>query len=277
MCEAFSGLLHQERGVLWKMGIDSHSGLADEFGLKDDTDRKDGMVFARFEITPNNGDYLFPDKWTFKLDEKLAPVWWNPGCEMLCWESHKEWVEELDKIIVRKKSVHPFKDVMPPQKITKKHIAKLKTWNSVRASVWDSVRASVGNSVGNSVRDSVGNSVWNSVWDSVRDSVRDSVGNSVWNSVWASVGNSVGDSVGNSVWASVRDSVGNSVGAYLSSFFSLPRSSWKYTDKIKRDTNNPFQPAIDLWEMGIVPSFDGEKWRLHGGKDGKVLWEGVIE
>ena len=217
MCEAFSGLLHQERGVLWKMGIDSHSGLADEFGLKDDTDRKDGMVFARFEITPNNGDYLFPDKWTFKLDEKLAPVWWNPGCEMLCWESHKEWVEELDKIIVRKKSVHPFKDVMPPQKITKKHIAKLKTWNSVRASVWDSVRASVGVSVGGSVR------------------------------------------------------------AYLSSFFSLPRSSWKYTDKIKRDTNNPFQPAIDLWEMGIVPSFDGEKWRLHGGKDGKVLWEGVIE
>jgi len=253
MCEAFSGLLHQERGVLWKMGIDSHSGLADEFGLKDDTDRKDGMVFARFEITPNNGDYLFPDKWTFKLDEKLAPVWWNPGCEMLCWESHKEWVEELDKIIVRKKSVHPFKDVMPPQKITKKHIAKLKTWNSVRASVWDSVRASVGNSVGNSVWASVGNSVGNSVWDSVR----------------ASVGDSVRDSVGNSVWASV--------GAYLSSFFSLPRSSWKYTDKIKRDTNNPFQPAIDLWEMGIVPSFDGEKWRLHGGKDGKVLWEGVIE
>ena len=90
-----------------------------------------------------------------------------------------------------------------------------------------------------------------------------------WASVW--------DSVGDSVWASVGDSVGDSVWVYFSSFFLLPRSSWKYTDKIKRDTNNPFQPAIDLWEMGIVPSFDGEKWRLHGGKDGKVLWEGVIE
>ena len=234
MCEAFSGLLHQERGVLWKMGIDSHSGLADEFGLKDDTDRKDGMVFARFEITPNNGDYLFPDKWTFKLDEKLAPVWWNPGCEMLCWESHKEWVEELDKIIVRKKSVHPFKDVMPPQKITKKHIAKLKTWNSVRASVWDSVRASVGNSVGNSV--------------------------------WASVGNSVG----NSVWDSVRASVGDSVWAYISSLFPNIKK-WEYI-KYKTGTN-PFQPAIDLWKVGIVCSSAGKVLRMHAGEKAKIIYE----
>jgi hypothetical protein len=29
--------------------------------------------------------------------------------------------------------------------------------------------------------------------------------------------------------------------------------------------------------MGLVPSFDGTTWRLHGGKDGKVLWQGTVK
>jgi len=252
MCQAFSGLLDRERGVLWKMGVDSHSELVDEFKLRDNTDRKDGMTFARFEITPVNKDYLYPDKWTFTLDERIKPTWWNEGCEMLCWEAHKEWERELDKVLVRKPMVHPLTGRTPPERITKKHLSILKQWDSV----WDSVWASVGNSV----------------WDSVGDSV----GDSVWDSVWASVGNSVG----NSVWDSVRDSVGasvwDSVWAYTSSFFTLPRSEWKYTGNIECDTDNPFQPCIDLWELGLVPSFDGKTWRLHGGKDARILWEGTV-
>jgi len=38
----------------------------------------------------------------------------------------------------------------------------------------------------------------------------------------------------------------------------------------------PFQPVVDLWGQGLVPSFDGKTWRLHGGKKAKVLWEGEI-
>jgi len=30
---------------------------------------------------------------------------------------------------------------------------------------------------------------------------------------------------------------------------------------------------VKLWEMGLVPSFDGKVWRLHGGKNAKVLFE----
>ena len=90
-------------------------------------------------------------------------------------------------------------------------------------------------------------SVWASVWDSVWDSVRDSVGDSVWDSAWA----------------------------YYGSFFILYRNDWKYTEKIKTD-QYPFLSSVKLWEMGLVPSFDGEKWRLHGGKDAKVLWEGFV-
>jgi hypothetical protein len=128
----------------------------------------------------------------------------------------------------------------------------------VRASVWDSVWDSVGSSLGSSVG------------ASVRASLGSSVGASVWDSVWASLGSSVGASVWDSVW--------DSVGAYAGSFFSLPRSAWKYTENIKlpKGQTYPFQVAVDLWMMGLVPSFDG-KWRLHGGPDGKVLWEGRIE
>ena len=100
-----------------------------------------------------------------------------------------------------------------------------------------------------------------------------------WASVWASVGGSVRDSVRDSVWASVRDSVWDSVGdsvgasvwAYTSSFFNLEK--WKYIEHKKGV--NPFQSAIDLWERGLVPSFDGKLWRLHG-KGGKILWEGKV-
>jgi len=55
----------------------------------------------------------------------------------------------------------------------------------------------------------------------------------------------------------------------------LPRKDWKYTEKIKTD-QYPFLSVVKLWGLGLVPSFVGKKWRMHGGKDAKVLWEGEI-
>jgi len=106
---------------------------------------------------------------------------------------------------------------------------------------------------------------WNSVYDSVRNSVYDSVYDSVGNSVRNSVDDSVYDSVGNSV----RNSVDDSVYDYISSFFQLDQ--WRGIEHEKGV--NPFQSGIDLWEAGFVPSFDGELWRLHSGKDAKVVYE----
>ena len=63
-----------------------------------------------------------------------------------------------------------------------------------------------------------------------------------------------------------------SVGAYIGTFFVLPRESWKYTKNIKTE-EYPFQCLATLWERGLVPSFDRKKWRLHGGKDAKILYE----
>ena len=96
-------------------------------------------------------------------------------------------------------------------------------------------------------------------WASVRASVMAGVGDSVWESVWESVWASVRESV----WVSVRDIVM----AYTSSFFNLD-GKWQGFENVK---GNPFQCCVDLWEKGLVPSFDGKIWRLHS-KNG-VLYE----
>jgi hypothetical protein len=87
-----------------------------------------------------------------------------------------------------------------------------------------------------------------------------------WASVW--------DSVKASVWASLGASVGASVGAYISSFF-YGIEKWKGIEH--KAGENPFQSGIDLWKRGFVPSFDGEKWRLHTGPNAKIVYEWIPE
>jgi hypothetical protein len=89
---------------------------------------------------------------------------------------------------------------------------------------------------------------------------------SVWNSVWYSVGASV--------WDSVRYSAMDCFYAYVSSLFPNIKK-WKYVDH--EEGVNPFQCGIDLWHMGLVPSFDGNVWRLHKGKKAEVVLEKTRE
>ena len=97
---------------------------------------------------------------------------------------------------------------------------------------------------------------WASVWASVGDSAWDSVTASAWDSVtasvWAYIGASVGASVGASAWASAWDSVTASVWAYIGSLFpnAFP-------------VPYPFQSAVELWKMGLIPVKVRKKWRLY--------------
>lgn len=81
---------------------------------------------------------------------------------------------------------------------------------------------------------------------------------------WISVWDSVWYSVWDSVWDSVRDSVRDYIFAYTSSLFDI---------KHKHD----FSSCIKLWNSGFVPSFDGKTWRLHSGKNAKIVYEEVIK
>lgn len=154
--------------------------------------------------------------------------------------------------------ISPFK-IKPPKKITKKHLGLLEEWDST----WNTIR----------------NSVWDSIWDSAVDLVGDTIWGVVKDSIWDSVGDSVGklieesikkEPIKDSVWESIRDSVG----AYIGYIFSPVIKEWKYFNHTPGEY--PFQSVVDLWKMGLAPSFDGEKWRLHGGEKAEVLWEGEL-
>jgi hypothetical protein len=117
------------------------------------------MAFAKFEITPANGDYRHPDKWRFRLDEQRTPAWWSAGYEAMCWDAHTQWSAQLYVILDTTTEIkNPFLTIVP--NITEEHLQALDRWIDVR--------------------DSVGNSVRDSVWYSVRDSV--------WDFVWAMTG-----------------------------------------------------------------------------------------
>ena len=196
MCKAFSCIVDQAGKVTWKLGVDSHSDLAKLGGYKDEVLGE----FAKIEITPKNKNYLFPDEWVYKVDESPVPKWCGKAEKELCLAAHKKWLKKLDKILVRKKIIHPFRDATPPATIERKHILLLKKWDLV------------------------------------------------------------GGSVGSSVWGSV--------GAYAGSFFKTP--VWKHVKHPKG--KYPFQPLVTLWNQGLVPSFDGTTWRLHGGPKAAVLF-----
>lgn len=81
------------------------------------------------------------------------------------------------------------------------------------------------------------------------------------------------------VWASVRgsvrDSVWDSIWGYIGSFFSLPKEKWLNCQNVPFK-KYPLESVVELWERGLVPSFDGTTWRLHGGKNAAVLWKGKL-
>jgi hypothetical protein len=68
----------------------------------------------------------------------------------------------------------------------------------------------------------------------------------------------------------VGHSVGASVRAYAGSLFPSIKT-WKHIDH--KPGRYPFQPAADLWHAGVVPSHDGQKWRLHAGPEAEIVWE----
>ena len=68
----------------------------------------------------------------------------------------------------------------------------------------------------------------------------------------------------------VWDSVRGSVWGYIGSLFPDIKN-WKYISHEKGIY--PYQCCVDLWKQGLVPSYDGKVWRLHGGPIAKILFE----
>jgi len=236
MCKAFSCIATRKK-VYWKLGMDSHNDISEHFKLKDDVSNN----FCPVEIVPKNNNYIEPDEWVFNFDDK-CPDWWKQSNEEMCWSAKDKWHKQLITKVYKnriKNIIHPFK--LPTIKqITKTDINNLKKWDSI------------GDSIGDSVRDSIGDSIGVSIWDSIGDYIGDYIGDSI------------RDSIGGSIWDSIY--------GYAGYMFKLERSEWKYTNKVKTK-EYPFISLIKLWKRGLVPSFDGNIWRLHSGKKAKIVFE----
>jgi len=146
------------------------------------------------------------------------------------------------------------------KEVTDKEIELLKEWISIFNSIRDSIHDSIHDSIYDSIRDpDIFDSIFNSIFNSIHDSIHDSILFSIY----------IRDSIHDSIFNSIRDSIRDSIYTYISSLF-LNIRTWKYIDH--DEGINPFQPGIDLWKSGFVPSFDGANWRLHSG-NGKIVYE----
>ena len=200
----------------------------------------DSAIVRIFEEHPLTG---FPTSGNHTWDFSAIPYSKYTDSELINIDELMEEVKEAVPELIIKPIVNPFLDRKFDGEITEEIIGLVKEWSSVRGSV----------------RGSVWSSIWSSIWGSVRDSYF--VWDSVRSSVWSSIKSSVRDSIWDSVWDSIWDSVKSSVYAYISSFFNI---------KYKYD----FSSTIKLWDVGLVPSFDGKVWRLNSYKG--VVWEGEI-
>jgi len=244
------------------------SFCTDEYGKKYYFDWEYRKKHLKDDPCPNDSHTGIAKEFN-KIEDKLNKFEYNPLTkefmvdQINCVDNRiqaEAWVKKLDfGLIVPQLIIKPIVNPLllsKVTKVTKEQIKLLKNWDSVRDSIRDSVL--------DSIRDSVRDSIRDSVWDSVRDSVLDSIRDSVWDSIRDSIRDSVLDSVRDSVWDSVLDSVWDSVYAYMSSFFDI---------KYKCD----FSSAIQLWESGLIPSFDGKTWRLRSGKKADIIYEWTPE
>jgi hypothetical protein len=241
MCKPFSGIVTKSGKGYYDNKIQSHSEIIDLFKNQDSELIDDKLppdnTFGRFEITPDNGNLLLPDKWSFKLDEDIKPKWWRKIHEEKAWELHKVWIEWLHKKIdVSKYPINPFTLKYQP-------IKKLPD------SIMDSIGYSIRYSIWDSIRDLIGDSIGDSIWDSIRDSTRDSIRYSIWDSIRDSTRDSIRYSIVGSIWDSIWVNI-----AYI-----FP-DIWKQYKQYK--------PIIDLWHRGIVQVWYLSEWHYFGSPEG---------
>jgi len=167
-----------------------------------------------------------------------------------------EEIFDLDKLFGWKyseliNSANPF--MIPTPEITDEHIRLLGNWISIINKI-KGISELIWYSIGNSVKDVViiaGDYVWGNIGKRCGDYIRNSAKDigptceSAWDITW------------NITWA------------YIGSLFPDIKK-WKGINH--KPGEYPFQSAVDLWNMGLIPSFDGNTWRLHAGPKGEIVY-----
>jgi len=134
----------------------------------------------------------------------------------------------------------------------------IEIWDKVKDSVASSLLWNYGRGIAVSVKDSIWYSVefnaYHKIWESISAS-----------DLWGGIGFIIAFG-----WSYTRQSVDISVWAYIGSLFPGIKK-WKYIEH--KEGEYPFQPIVDLWHRGFVASFDSNTWRLHSGKNAKIVYK----
>jgi hypothetical protein len=240
----------QMRGTDFKFKQDSHSAIA-EWHKKKGTMAIGGGL-NRYEFSPLTKAFKV-EQINTRDDRRNA----------------ERWANSLDfSGIVPELIIKPIIDPRSKTTIpTGEDLELLRRWVSVRASVYDGDCERFLGSFG-----FVSGIVCHSIRPGVCDSIRDIAGPCVWGGVRDIIWERMCETdagADDSAWDFVWDSFWDSAWSYISSFVSVKK--WRHIDRAEGE--NPFQPAIDLWERCLVPSFDGETWRLHSGPEMEIVSE----
>ena len=220
---------------------DSHTSIADYFGY---TGSKEDAL-NKYEYNPLTKEFTV-DQINTVDDSKSV----RRFCEEL---DFRTIVPEL----ILKPVIHPLRDVSGFA--DSEALRLLKEW----AIFWDSL----GDNARSIIKGYVRGSIWDRVsldsWNNISLIVYIRVGNDTKRSIVRSVSRSYSSMRYDGTLDAIHDSVKTSIDAYAGSFFDIWGDEYKY------------QSAVDLWERGLVPSFNGKTWRLHSKKG--IAWEGTME
>lgn len=111
-------------------------------------------------------------------------------------------------------------------------------------------------------------------WKAIIGNIDNMLYDTVYETIMFTVRGVIHDQLMSSIWDVIRsqteendfcycyESAFETVIGYLSSFFVFQ----KWNNFKEGSDVNPYLPCIHLWEMGLVPVFNGRQWNLHSNK-----------
>ena len=175
-------------------------------------------------------------------------------------------IKNLDELFGWKYSeaINPIEPLGQKHNVIQEDIDLLMSW----VSLYKSYTVSIDISVAETIKKQIGSNVAHLIWDTLVASTADKTASRIWKEL---DGRTLYDvPMDSPVKRDFIFSFEALCYGYMGSLFpSIPK--WKNIKHVKGEY--PFQPAADLWRKGLIPSYYCKIWRLHSGKNAKVVYE----
>lgn len=267
---AFACVVDEDLNAYWQFGIDYCSGLLSEFGL----DAKD---VVQINLTPST-DLLYSGQTYFVVSSDLlsvvtlgnTPSWYEAKAdevETLVKTEFDKWQKEINEAVDVDGMNHMLLN-MPTDahtEMTAEVFDTFKEW----VTLWNEVGVAgyINIHVTSEGWETVGSSIWDNMFGLMSGNYKkmnhEGCPGPTADPVISAYARAV---YGKNIDSATSDYIGNT----MNDSFSANIASYIYG--IERDGNGDFkyQSAVDLWEAGVIPFFDGEYWYLVSGPDGDV-------